>query len=132
MAAKKKYKKLTNAEKKLRKELREELRDEGIIPPKKPPLNRRKFGQEATKAFEENMKKYYDLSYIHQAIYWMAPKGFLDSKHNKVSLEQVGIYKMMKLAVEIKKFEEELAAKGENTYNVKEFYLQVVEPILQL
>ncbi|ECD6517255.1 addiction module toxin RelE [Salmonella enterica subsp. enterica] len=128
MAAKKKsYKKMTNAEKKLRKEVRESLREEGLIPPVKAKLNRKKFLAETKEEFK-SFESFSDLSHLYEAISIMTtvlPQG-------KVSPEQVGVAKVLKLAMEIKKYHEGLVSKGETTYKPYDRYKEVIEPIMNL
>lgn len=125
MAKKKKYKKLTNAEKRANKEFRAELREKGILPPIKPRLNRKKFAQEVCGEWEENG----DIFYLVEALGCMIPSGEYDIK---ITPEQIGALKVMKLAIEIKKFKEDLRAKGETQYKLGDYYKEVIAPILEL
>jgi hypothetical protein len=118
---------MTNAEKKLRKEVRESLREEGLIPPVKAKLNRKKFLAETTEEFK-SFGAFSDLSYLYEAISIMTtvlPQG-------KVSPEQVGVAKVLKIAMEIKKHHEDLVSKGETTYNPYDRFKEVIEPIMNL
>lgn len=128
MAVKKKSKKLTNKEKQFRKNFRKEMRKDGFLPPVKLKLNRKKFAQEVTEAFK-SFGSYSDTVYLHEAIAWMISSVTVKSK---VSLEQVGILKVMKIAMEIKKFMEEKKSNGEPTYTVGELFDKVVGPIVDL
>jgi hypothetical protein len=133
MATKKKYKKLTNKEKQFRKELREEMREQGILPPVKPRLNRSKFAIEVVNDFRENFGAFGDIEYLFKAISWMTPHVDLNEKPRvKIDSEQIGVIKLMKLAMEIKKFEKDILAKGETKYSIGDIYEQVVEPVLKL
>lgn len=133
MAVKKKYKKLTNKEKEFRKELREEMREQGIIPPVKPRLNRSKFAIEVVNEFRENFGAFGDDVYLFKAISWMTPDVDMNLKPRpKITPEQVGVIKVMKLAMEIKKFEKDIIAKGETKYSVGELYEKVIAPIVNL
>lgn len=127
---KKKYKRMTQKEKKLRQEARDELRAKGILPPVKPRLNRKKFAKEVIDEF-----KYFDsfdgIVYISQAISYMIP-GEKSIDIFGITPEQVGVLKMMKIACEIKKFEDEKRRIGESHYKFKEIYENVIEPILKL
>lgn len=129
MATKKKYKKLTNKEKQFNKELRTEWRKKGILPPVKPKLNRKKFAKEVIEEYEDSFGAYTDIPYLYAAIRWMIPD--VESKRT-VSPEQVGVLKVLKLAMEIKKFEEEIKAKGETKYSVQELYEKAAAPVLNL
>lgn len=54
---------MTLAEKKMRKELRESLREQGILPPMKPRLNRKKFLLETWNDFDRQIQTHMDLLY---------------------------------------------------------------------
>lgn len=125
MPAKKKYKKKTNAEKKMDKEIREELRKKGFLPPVKPKLNRNKFAKEVREEWQEHG----DIFYLHKAIGCMIPSG---EYKTKISPEQIGALKVLKIAIEYKKFEKDLEAKGVTKYSVGELYEKVIAPILNL
>lgn len=49
----------------------------------------------------------------------------------KVTEEQVGVLKLLKTAMEIKKFRKKLKDENRESYKVKELY-EVIEPILKL
>ncbi|WP_206460653.1 addiction module toxin RelE [Anaerovorax sp. IOR16] len=123
--AKKKYKKMTQKEKKLQAEIRAELREKGIIPPVKQRLNRNKFAEEVI----EEWNNHGDIFYLPRALGYIIPSTEFKTK---ITPEQIGALKVMKLAMEYKKFEEELRARGETSYNAVEFYKKVVAPIINL
>lgn len=123
MTAKKKtYKKLTNAEKKINKRIRQEMIEAGYITVK-PRLNRKKFCKEAEDDFKENFKTDGDIEYLLEAIIWMLPR------FGNVSLEEVGICKTLKIAMAIKRFKDDLRAKGEKKYSPAEMYEKIIKPI---
>jgi hypothetical protein len=128
MAKVKKYKKMTQAEKKFRKELREELRADGIIPPVKPRLNRKKFLQDVQEEFKLSVCKYDDVIYLHEAISWFIPS----LNFRKITPEEIGVLKMMKIAIELKKFYEEKLNQGERKYKPSEVYEKIVLPIKEM
>lgn len=128
MAKVKKYKRLTLAEKKLRKEFREELRADGILPPTKPRLNRKKFAEEVKTEFKESLCKYDDVIYLREAISWFMPSCNID----KVTPEEIGVLKMLKIAIELKKFYEEKTKQGETKYKPYEVYEKIVLPIKEM
>lgn len=131
MGEKKKPRKLINKEKRILKALRAEWREKGILPPVKPKLNRKKFAKEVIAEFADSFGAYTDISYLYKAIRWMTP--VTESKIRiRVSSEEVGVLKMLKLAMEIKKFEESVKAKGETRYKIEELYEKVVAPVLNL
>ncbi len=129
MAAKKGYKKLTNAQKKLNKEIREEMRAKGILPPVKPKLNRSKFAKEVDAEFKESFGAYTDIQYLYHAISFMKPPSGVKTK---ISPEEMGVLKLLKIAMEIKKFFKEKISNGESKYNVVDLYEKVVKPIMDL
>lgn len=132
---KKKYKKITNKEKELRKEIREELREKGMLPPIKPRLNRNKFSEEVQEEFK-SFEKYNDMYYLYRAIGIMLPvKAEIKTEtgiKQKVSPEQLGVLKVLKIAMEMKRFENELKEKGETEYSLMDMYDKVIAPILNL
>lgn len=125
--ATKKYKKLTNAEKKYRKELREELREQGLIPPVKPKLNRKKFLDETKEEFK-SLNIFNDVQFLYEAISWMTPSD----QQRGITSEQIGVLKMMKMAVDIKNYMEDKKRSGETNYAPSELYETVISPILKL
>lgn len=127
MAAKKNYKKLTKAEKKFRKEIKDELIEKGLLPPRKKPLNRRKFAQEINKELSEMDISAYDLLY---AISYMRPSGDLKMK---ITDEEIGVLKVCKIAIESKRYinkrkEEDSAAK----VTLGDIYDNIIKPIKDL
>jgi hypothetical protein len=124
-----KKKKMTQKEKKAMAKLRAELREKGIIPPVKPKLNRKKFSKEVNEAFKSDFGSYSDIGHLYEAIGWMNPG--VDPMF-KITPEQVGVLKMLKMAVEIKKFKEELISKGIKEYKPMELYEKVIKPIQEL
>jgi hypothetical protein len=131
LAAKKKYKNLTKAEKKLNKEVRDDLRQRGILPPVKPKLNRKRFAKEVLEEFKES-KTFSDIEYLLEAIRWMLTCIESDTEFRKISPEQIGVLKTIKMAAEIKKYMEGKKAAGEKNYELYELYKEVVEPIVRL
>lgn len=127
LVAKKKYKKLTYKERQENKEIREELREKGIIPPVKPKLNRRKFAKEVIEEWQDHG----DIFYLPKAVGCMLPSIEIKTKE-AISPEQIGILKALKIAMEYKKFVEDLRAKGETKYSVVELYEKVIAPIINL
>lgn len=126
-----KAKKLTVREKKYRAELRKDMREKGLLPPVKQKLNRRKFVKEVRADYAEKFNKFEDIIYLYEAINWMLPSGENEYKI-PISLEEVGIAKVLKMAVEIKKFSETKLAKGEKKYKLDDLYKTVIEPIRNL
>lgn len=121
--SKKKYKRLTNKQKEENKEVRQYLIEQGFVKPK-PRLNRKKFAKEAKDEFMANMNTFDDLEYLVQAITWLLPH-----ENSKVTAEEIGVCKVIKLTVEIKKWIEEKRKAGENKYNLQDLYVEVIQPI---
>ncbi|WP_069997835.1 hypothetical protein [Cellulosilyticum sp. I15G10I2] len=129
MATKKKYKPLTKKEKDFNKSIKKEMIESGLIPPPKKKLNRLKFAKETKQEFKDSNISYYeDILHLIEAISWMLPSEY----SGKVSPEQIGVLKVLKLTVDIKKWHEDLKEKGQKQYKVGDFYDQVVAPILRL
>lgn len=87
-------KRLTQREKAERAAIKKQLQADGVLPPDKPRLNRKKFAREVWEDFSE-MDVYTADFYLRKAI--MATVG---PELHEVTSEQVGILKLMKLAVE--------------------------------
>ena len=122
---KQKYKRLTQKEKNERAKSRKRLRAEGILPPPKPRLNRKKFAAEVMEEYKAC--SWAEMSiYLHQAIACM-----VDDEMNEVTPEQVGVLKTIKIALEMKRFYKQLAAEGRDTFKRREL-LDVVYPIYNL
>lgn len=119
-----KKKKLTQREKALRAQVRKELRDEGVMPPVKARLNRKKFLQEVLADWNGKDEPLY--GYLIAAISWMLP-----AEWEQVTPEQVGVLKVLKLAMEQNKYEKALP-EGVTKYDARDFFKEVVEPILRL
>lgn len=122
-----KKKRMTNAEKKYRTEWRQEMREKGFLPPVKKRLDRKSFLQETFEEFDR-LERYTDLSCLYEAIAWMVSRN----QDRNVTAEQVGVLKMMRIAVAIKDFHDQKRATGESTYELKEFYEKAIEPIKNL
>lgn len=124
MAVKKK--RLTQRDKLLRARCKKELQEQGILPPDKPKLNRKKFATEVITEVEETEGSLYN--YVMGGIAWMTPSK---NPIRPVTPEEVGALKVLKIALETKKFEEALP-KGTTQYNLQDFYEKVIRPIIDL
>ncbi|WP_455437474.1 addiction module toxin RelE [Hungatella hathewayi] len=121
-----KQKRLTKKEIALRAEAKKRLQEEGILPPDKPRLNRKKFAREVFEEFEQMEVFAADL-YLRRAIGCMVSEDM-----PRVSEEQVGVLKLMKLAVETQKFMKALEAEGRTQYTIGEYVDKVVRPVRNL
>lgn len=65
-----KSKRLTNKEKALKSKVKKELQEQGLLPPDKPRLNRRKFAKEAAEQFDKeiNLMNPMDVFWFHNAL----------------------------------------------------------------
>lgn len=121
-----KKKRLTQREKTARAEAKKRLQAEGILPPDKPRLNRKKFAAEVVPEFEA-MDVYTADIYLRKAIGCM-----VSADMTKVDAEQVGVLKLLKIAIETMKFEDALEAEGRAKYTIGEYVEKVVRPIWKL
>lgn len=121
----KKRRRMTQREKNQRAAFKKELQAEGLLPPDKKRLNRRKFAKETRAEFESQGILY---SSLYEAIGWMMPCGVL---HEQITPEQVGVLKVMKIAVELDRFYERLRAEGRESCTIEEL-CDIVKPIIEL
>lgn len=123
-----KRKPMTQRERKARAAIKKELQEQGVLPPDKKRLNRKKFAQEVMEEWNEEMQIFEpgDAFCLANAISCM-----VSSKMMKVTEEEVGVLKLLKIAMEIKKFRKKLMDESRESYKVKELY-EVIEPILKL
>lgn len=117
---------MTAREKAERAEIKKELQEKGILPPDKPKLNRKKFGREAWAEFSEVCGDFKGLMDLRDAIGYMVSPDPI-----KVTPEEVGVYKLMKIAVEVRKFKDKLEKEGRTQYTVGEL-VEVASPIIRL
>lgn len=115
-----KKRRLTNKEKKLNAEVKKELQEKGILPPDKPKLNRQKFIAEAEAEWNSRDKECFVWNvYLIQAISYMI--GHME-KGIRLSREAVGVAKVLKIAMRLRKFSEEMESKGEHEYKLMDQY----------
>ena len=124
MATKKK--RLTQREKTENARIKKEMQKEGILPPDKARLNRKKFAQEVMAEFGAMDVFAADL-YLRRAIGCMVSEDM-----TRVSEEQVGVLKLLKIAVETQKFMRALEAEGRKQYTIGEYVDKVVHPVRKL
>lgn len=121
-----KQKRLTKKEIALRAEAKKRLQADGILPPDKPRLNRKKFAREVMAEFGE-MDVFAADVYLRKAIGCM-----VSADMPRVSEEQVGVLKLLKIAVETQKFMKALEAEGRTQYTIGEYVDKVVRPVRTL
>lgn len=124
MAAKKK--RLTQREKAERARIKKKLQEDGVLLPDKPRLNRKKFAREVLAEFGA-MDAYSADLYLRQAIGCMVSPDM-----NRVTEEEVGVLKLLKIAVESERFSKALEAEGRSQYTIGEYAEKVILPILKL
>lgn len=115
-----KKKRLTNKEKQARADFKKRMQEQGVLPPDKPKLNRKKFIEDAQCEWNNRDKECFVWDvYLMQAISYML--GHVE-KGGRVSPEAVGAAKVLKLAMRLREFSEELKAKGEHEYKLTDQY----------
>ena len=124
MAAKKK--RLTQREKAERARIKKKFQEDGVLPPDKPRLNRKKFAREVLAEFGA-MDAYSADLYLRQAIGCMVSPDM-----NRVTEEEVGVLKLLKIAVESERFSKALEAEWRSQYTIGEYAEKVILPILKL
>lgn len=124
-----KRKRLTQREKADRAAAKKRLQAQGLIPPDKPRLNRKKFAQETWAEFEA----FYTSEPIRAEISLIKAIGFMVGPDMwKVSPEEVGVFKLLKLAVEYNAFLKKLEKEGREKYTYGELIDEVILPITNL
>lgn len=120
-------KRMTRKEIELRAQCKKDLQARGVIPPDKPRLNRKKFAREVIAEYKEVMDGVDGLFYL-QRVVWCA----VHTNMVQITPEKVGVLKLLKTAVETKRYMDELAKKGEAQYDVKDYIEKVILPIDRL
>lgn len=121
-----KKKRLTQRQKEERARIKRKLQEDGLLPPDKPRLNRKHFAAEVWAEFAD-MDAFTVGLYLHKAVGCMVGPDM-----KQVTPEEVGVLKLMKIAVETKKFMDRLKEEGRERYTVGEYIDAVVLPIIKL
>ena len=110
---------MTNREKQERAAMKKRLQAEGMIPPDKPRLNRKRFVEEAEAEWtgRDPACLVWDL-YIIRALFYVLGHG----SARGISPEAVGAAKILKLAIRLHRFETELKENGRDKYSYREQY----------
>ena len=112
---------LTNKEKQARAELKKRMQDKGVLPPDKPKLNRKKFIDEAREEWNGRSSDCFIWEhYLMDAISYMLCQR--EGMSSRASLEAVGAAKVLKLAIRLREFSEEVREKGEHEYKLVDQY----------
>lgn len=124
-----KKKRLTQREKAERAAIKKKLREDGLLPPIKPRLNRKKFARETWAEFDA----FYKAEPIRAEVSLLRAIGFMVGPDMKeVSPEEVGVLKLLKLAVEYNAFLRKLESEGRTKYTYGELIDEVILPITNL
>ena len=124
-----KKKRLTQREKAERAAMKKELQAKGLIPPDKPRLNRGKFARETWAEFEA----LYTSKPLRAQLSLIRAIGFMVGPDMRtVTPEVVGVFKLLKLAVEYDAFLNKLEAEGRTKYKIGELVDDVILPVTNL
>lgn len=116
-----KKKRLTNKERLARADFKKRMQEQGILPPDKPKLNRKKFIEEARTEWNGRSNDCYIWEhYLMEAVSYILCQR--EGMSSRASLEAVGAAKVLKLAMRLREFSEELKAKGEHEYKLANQY----------
>ena len=122
-------KRLTQREKAERAAAKKWAQENGLLPPDKPRLNRKKFARETWAEYEA----FYTTSPIRAELALIKAIGFMVGPDMKeVSPEEVGVLKLLKLAVEYEAFLKKLEAESRDKYTFGELIDEVILPIPKL
>lgn len=111
---------MTKKEQKERAAIKKKLQQDGILPPDKKPLNRKKFIELAREewASRERGVLIWDI-YLMKAF---AEVLALTDRRCRASPEAVGAAKVLRLAVRMQQFEKIVRDRGDGRYSVAELY----------
>lgn len=121
-----KKRRMTQREKDDRARVKKQLQAKGLLPPDKPRLDRRKFAAQVMTEFQA-MDAGSAAIWLHWCVGLM-----VSADMRKVTPEEVGVLKLLKLAVETEKFMEPLRAEDRGEYDAQEYMERVVLPIYKL
>lgn len=114
-------KRLTSREKRSNARIKKELQAEGVLPPDKPKLNRKKFIEEAMNEWNSRDKDVFVWElYLAEAFNLML--GHVEKRSLRTSLEAVGAAKVLKLALRLREFSKKLQGEGRDKYTAGEKY----------
>lgn len=122
-------KRLTQREKAERAAIKKQLQADGVLPPDKPRLNRKRFAQETWEEWTALVAE----DGLRAAMALCRAVGFTTGPELlEVTPEQVGILKAMKIAVEYEKFLQKLEAEDRSDYSIGELADEVILPVWKL
>ena len=122
--ATKKYKRMTNREKEERKRFKKILQEDGILPPDKPRLNRKKFAQEVCDEWKDySLGDYVKLNTFIIVLEMMTNSG----RYGSISKEDLCILKLKKCAMVL----DQKLQENDNRMTIEQI-IEVLEPIWKL
>ena len=111
----------TSREKRSNARIKKELQAEGVLPPDKPKLNRKKFIEEAMNEWNSRDKDVFVWElYLAEAFSLML--GHVEKNSLRASLEAVGAAKVLKIALRLREFSKKLQGEGRDKYTAGEKY----------
>lgn len=115
---------MTAKEKREREKVRKQLREKGLLPPRKKPINMRKFIDNAHEEFErELVDKCATLNFLYLAL------GIMHGRSRvRATREDVGIAKLIRVACEMKRMSVE-QLDGDRRFSLDALYDRI-QPIL--
>lgn len=120
---------MTNKEKLERKKVRDDLCEKGVLPQRKPRLNRKAYAAQVLDEWKTFSVSNPDCRVaLLEAILYMIPER---SPLLSVSPEQLGVLKMLQIAMGITDYRKKAAAEGREI-NHLELWQEVVRPIWDL
>lgn len=114
-------KRLTSREKRSNARIKKELQAEGVLPPDKPKLNRKKFIEEAMNEWNSRDKDVFVWE-LYLAETFSLMLGHVEKRSLRTSLEAVGAAKVLKLALRLREFSKKLQGEGRDKYTAGEKY----------
>lgn len=113
---------MTERERKQRRKIKKQLQDEGILPPDKPRMNRKRYIEETRKLLDSKEIDFLSWSAcLQMAISEMLNKHEIKNGRYAVSEEAVGVARMLRLAWRIKEFRDKLNGEGRTSYTAGEY-----------
>lgn len=99
------------------------------LPPDKPRLNRKKFARETWAEWKE----FFERDPILAEVRLLRAVEFIAGPEvPKITPEQIGVFKTLKIAIELDKFLRRLEAEGRKQYTIGELFDEVFFPVWKL
>lgn len=112
-----KSKRMTQKQKNANRDVKKKLQAEGVLPPDKKKLNRKKFIDDTINEWRN--REYSPIWDIYLAEAALVISARTDRKYN-VSPEAVGAAKVLKMALKTKEFEDKMREEGRTKYTYQE------------